>query len=363
MGATVTCGKHAAAFESNGRVIYALFERTYEKNCHPHTPSWHPVSYGTYEAVMKWVFLAASSCEGGMLQNTRGYIRPENYLADWMRKLKAPALMPNIAVDLYVGQPGYWRVPIEADGEDRYSIENQKTQVLSRLRAEGFFDVADKLDAGQIVTENLHDCVDLLEVIYPGGRYIWRVINETTMPRVANKSHPELAPAIRTAQVTPLNWKTWRIQNDDDLLIKHDGTCTGERPYSIVGSYINEVAYQMEMQRTGSAVSAITRFRDMVNSAPALPGDTRVTIRRNPEKERWSLEAVDDLAKALGVADGNGHAPPVFTTSLHVLREADRKDQTVIWRLKSIKDATWDIPSAETHVSTSQYQQLDLLSV
>ena len=36
MGATITMGKIAAAFQANdGATYYALFEQTYEKNCYP----------------------------------------------------------------------------------------------------------------------------------------------------------------------------------------------------------------------------------------------------------------------------------------------------------------------------------------
>ena len=37
MGATVLTGKRAAAFQTvDGDWMFALFERTYEKNCYPH---------------------------------------------------------------------------------------------------------------------------------------------------------------------------------------------------------------------------------------------------------------------------------------------------------------------------------------
>jgi len=68
MGSTVTTRKLAAAFKSaNGTVTFALFEESYSKNCYPRTPSWCCWSIGDIRHVMKAIFSAASSCEGGML--------------------------------------------------------------------------------------------------------------------------------------------------------------------------------------------------------------------------------------------------------------------------------------------------------
>ena len=40
MGSTVSTGKLAAAFRATGgKIMYVLFEETYEANCYPRTPS------------------------------------------------------------------------------------------------------------------------------------------------------------------------------------------------------------------------------------------------------------------------------------------------------------------------------------
>lgn len=359
MGATVTCGKHAAAFQTNGRTIYVLFEKTYEKNCHPHNPSWHAVAYGSYETVMKWVFLAASSCEGGMLQNTRGHIRPEKYLIDWITLIRKPIQMLNCHIDLYVGQPGYWLVPIESDSGDKWTRDIQKTPVLGRLRAAGMTHVADQLEAGEHIKGRLFDLVDLLHVVYPEGRSIWRVLPESAMP--SGPGLKQLGPELRIGTAPTEDWAVWKLAQEDHLLIKSDGSSLIEWPYSIVGSFINDVACPMEMQRTGSAIEAITRCREMVKSAPAIPGDTRVTIRRNPERDRWHLESVDNLAKVLGLADAEGRAPDAFEV---VLQDVLRSDQNALWCLKGVhaRDREWVIPLPSKPAATTFFQQLDLLA-
>jgi hypothetical protein len=65
MGATVTMGKLAAAFKAPcGQNIYVLFEKTYEKNCTPHTPHWNCILFGDLIAAMARIFGHASVTSG-----------------------------------------------------------------------------------------------------------------------------------------------------------------------------------------------------------------------------------------------------------------------------------------------------------
>ena len=73
MGSTVSTGKQVAAFKAtSGKVMYVLFEETYESNCYPRTPRWSSYMIGELPAVMRHIFRAASSCEGGMLKGAGG---------------------------------------------------------------------------------------------------------------------------------------------------------------------------------------------------------------------------------------------------------------------------------------------------
>jgi hypothetical protein len=98
MGATITTGKQAGAFVANGKVLYVLFEESYEKNCYPHTPRWSAWVAGTPEQVMQRIFLAASDCEGGMLQSKAGYITPESWIRGWLKEMAAPREIPESTV-------------------------------------------------------------------------------------------------------------------------------------------------------------------------------------------------------------------------------------------------------------------------
>lgn len=65
MGSTVSTAKLVGAFQGNdGQLCYALFEQTYDKNCHPHNPKWSAMRIGDLAATMKAIFSYASSCEG-----------------------------------------------------------------------------------------------------------------------------------------------------------------------------------------------------------------------------------------------------------------------------------------------------------
>lgn len=68
----------------NGRG-FVLHEETFEKNCHPHTPTWGCVGIGRREDVLRIIFRNASSCEGGMFRPRSGGITPEGYVDRWKK--------------------------------------------------------------------------------------------------------------------------------------------------------------------------------------------------------------------------------------------------------------------------------------
>jgi hypothetical protein len=351
MGATVTCGKFAAAFEVDGKKTYVLFERTYEKNCYPHDPTWGPAAIGDFESVMEWVFGGAASCEGRMLQSTHGHIIPENYIAGWVRELNAPAAMPDFEVNLHVAKSeSEWRAPINADNDkDTWCRNLQKTPVLDRLRAAGLADLADVLDVGGSINRPLYAMADILTVVYPHGG-IWRCIPERVMPSLQSVRHPELGPVPRKGPLTCADWKVWRLNKNDHLVIRGDGSTLIAWPYSIVGQFITSVAFAQEMSCTGSAKPSISAFRAQVDMAPMLPDSTRVTIRRSAEADKYHVEYVDDIARALGLVGAGDRAPAVFTTNIGALRNIEVMQNSgnsrgIYW-LSGVRwqDVEWALP-------------------
>ncbi len=116
MGATVTTGKRATAFRApSGTIIYVLFEATYEKNCHPHTPHWGCCAIGDIAAVMERIFAYGSNSEGGMLQGRSGRITPEGYIRGWLQELSAPIEFSDRTIQIQRGKGSlYDPIPPEA---------------------------------------------------------------------------------------------------------------------------------------------------------------------------------------------------------------------------------------------------------
>ena len=142
MGATVTTGKLAAAFQApSGQNIYILFEETYEKNCTPHNPHWSCILFGDLSAAVERIFGHASACEGGMLQGRGGSITPEGYIRGWLKELASPVVFPKETVALKIGKQGLCAaIP-----------ETAWPNVSERLGMIGRIDLRDRLAAGEAI--------------------------------------------------------------------------------------------------------------------------------------------------------------------------------------------------------------------
>ena len=330
MGATVTTGKKASAFiQPDGAIVYVLFENTYEKNCYPHMPHWGCIAVGYYEDVLKRIFLHASSCEGGMLQSRHGHIKPENYIAAWQCELAAPTDMPNVAIVLKNGSSLYAAIPSDRLEEARIA--------LMRL---GRLDAFDAILAGQ-VSVCLHDDIDMILAVYGvnGPLAPWRILDRgecLTVPQ------PRLAAPVRCGNVSAPPARVYKL--DDQELVVQIGAAPwqhGGWRHSVVGNYVTDVAYALELQKTGSAKRSIAQFRDLCDAAPPLPDGTRVQITRSPaDVDQWHLDQADKLATALGLVAQGQPAPETFTCTL-----ADVVADNALYSLCHLdkKQVMWDV--------------------
>ncbi len=119
MGATVTTQKRVLAKRVADEVFYWLIEATFEKNCYPHTPHESCIAFGRAEKVFPRMFAHAANCEGGMLQDRDGHIRPEGYIRDWLNKMANPEVVTSESVTLSVG--GDWKTPIKDENLEEAS--------------------------------------------------------------------------------------------------------------------------------------------------------------------------------------------------------------------------------------------------
>lgn len=309
MGSTVLTGKRAGAFQkADGEWIYALFERTYEKNCYPHHDEWSGIALGNYADVMWRVFLHATSCEGGMLQSRSGQIRPENYIESWRQELAKPMQLHDRQIDLRVGKAFDAPIPEKALDEVR--------QCLVDVGAEDRFAA---LVSGELPVSLFAD-VDLLISLYgeKGPFSIWRILSVDDCFSVpVDAPVPRLLPATAVMERMP-EVRCRAIDSDNRLVaIGTDPWHHAGWQYSAVGSFITKVAYPREMEFPGFAKRAIPHFREIARTARPAPRETKVNVTRAPEGvNKWRLSTADEMARGLGIVGGDEPAPETFSFCL-----------------------------------------------
>jgi hypothetical protein len=327
MGATVTCGKSAAAFVApDGRVRFVLFEETYEKNVHPWRPHRSCVAFGTVEDVLRRVFAYASACEGGMLQGRGGAILPESYVASWMKELAAPARMPDL--DVRLRRTESYASPVPADQTDT---------VARILREENRGAEADAIEAGREIALSLHRDAAILSRIYGGGALSpWRIIGScdalAAAPRDASLGYaPEPA---RSAPIEPVEVLAV-ADREERLLRSEDGEwhCAGWA-YSVVARYV-EAYWRTELDEPGTYRRRIRAFREAVNGAEKVPEGATIIIDPSKARDRWESDRVRSLIDKGVVVPVDGALVAVPT------------DETLYDLCGLGKDcATWAMPKA-----------------
>lgn len=318
MGATVSVGKKAGVYvRQNGDIVYVLFERTYEKNCYPHTPYWSAIAAGKYQDVMRHIYGRASECEGGILQGSNGLFLPENYISAWRRELTKPSRMVDITVDLCLGKTIYGSLTNDLNDD-----------IGTKLVDLGFQSIWDELQAGKSVRINHHDHTDILLAFYgvlPGkmGAMIppWKAFNINMVTEIQADG---LAPYVVNDKVPVIPTYSVLRLDSENVLVKLgdlDYSMWGWQ-YSAVGRFIRDVAYDIEMISPKEAKKAISMFRDACKVANEVPGAAEVTIKTTLDSDvssnpaYWERNA-QELASRLGHQDGVKE----FTVSLMNLRE------------------------------------------
>jgi hypothetical protein len=339
MGATVLTGKRAGAFQrADGEWIFALFERTYEKNCYPHRDHWSGITIGNYASVMRRVFLHARSCEGGMLQSRSGEIRPEHYIESWRQELAKPMLLHDRQIDLRVGQAFDAPIPEKALDDVQQCLANANQQ--SRF---------DALVAGGL-SVSLYANVDLLIALYgeDGPFSAWRVLSADDCGSVSvTAAVPRLLPASQVMKQMP--GVRCHAIDGHSRLVSLDGQAWHHAgwQYSAVGSFITEVAYGIEMVHPGFAKRAIPEYRDMLRKASPVSPDTKLTITRAPDGVgKWAVASADELARAVGVAAADQSAPDQFSFYFRdVLGELSSQ---LLYKLEGLdrSQVVWDVPAS-----------------
>lgn len=287
MGATVTTGKLATAFKAaSGALIYVLFEETYEKNCHPHTPHWSCVFIGPLDATIRRIFSHASVCEGGMLQNRKGAITPEGYIAGWLKELACPVVFTNQVLELDVGESFY--SPIQT---------KQLEPVKDVLSSHGRQALLDHLQREQGLCLDLHKEGELVAALCAEASLSpWRIIRSSAPTSGARDPGLGYAPAPAAFEVAVPAFL--KVDAENRLVQRPDGTwyCGGWE-YSIVGGYVQDL-WETELREPGSYRKRIGAYRNAIKSALPLPEgvrvavDTTVPLDHDSQRDKlWKLRA------------------------------------------------------------------------
>ncbi|EIN00045.1 hypothetical protein WQE_16014 [Paraburkholderia hospita] len=340
MGATVLTGKQAAAFQTaDGEWMFALFERTYEKNCYPHDDRWSAIAFGRYRDVMRRVFRHATSCEGGMLQSRAGNIRPENYIATWRSVLARPFRLPDQKIRLDVSKSYRASLP-----------EGSLDDVSKSLVAAGLADRVEEIVSGKAEVSLIDDAA-LLEAIYgeKGPLSVWRVLAVNDCSSVVVDDDVKLPTRSASAMDRMAGVRCYKI-DDENRLVSLDGQPWENAgwQYSAVGSFITDVAYEREMDVPGFAKRAIPAYRDVLRNADALPAHTVIDVTRSPDGvEEYRARVADELAVILGLADAEGRAPAQFSFRFGDVPAEPRG--TAMYKLCHLcsQQVNWSLPEAK----------------
>jgi len=340
MGATVTTGKFVSAFQAKGKTYYILFEETYEKNCHPHNPTWCCIAMGSYQDVMKNVFGRASAAEGGSLQTRAGCVSPETILRGWSLAFNKPASFHNIKINLRILERGSWREGIES------CLAGELHNVLKENNR---LDIWDKLISDDDeFTLSLHDNIELILSIFgaDGIASPWRIIANHEMP----------SGKVLDENLIPAKHNHGRLPNTMNRLVKfsgqdgrlyyaemqNDGSFANLRwQYSVIAQYAANQAYECEMVERGLGIKNIQAFREVLANEPDSTDDFDAFI----DKSSVTPDRVGQFEYNLGIKFND--APEVYKLpSVSFAIERVSPLLKVYYKRKDLKPATNDLLAA-----------------
>ena len=327
MGSTVSTGKCAAAFRAtSGKVVYVLWEETYEKNCHPHTPHWGCRSIGTIDRTIERIFLYGSAAEGGMLQNRSGHIRPENYIRGWMDEMVAPVEITDSVIKLHTGRgPG---IQIREDG-----LEG----INGAFSEFGRKDLIDKLAAGEVIDLSLYDDAELIMALHIKAQIpAWKIFTSSRAPHGDRNAQLGYSPA-QAKKVDIKAPTVLKVDPENRIVLGEDGCwrCGGWE-YSIIGRHIKNL-WEIELREPGHYRKRIQTFRDAVYAAPRMPQGVKVVVDQTvPLEDSYQKDWVDRLPSTL---------PVTKTATGYEIAVTD--DPQRLWHLTGLPEActSWVIPN------------------
>lgn len=335
MGSTVSCAKKVGAMRAaDGRILYALFEETYEKNCHPHRPRWSCVAFGLYEEVLAFVFSGADAAASGCLQNRGGWMSPESYIRAWLREFQVPVQLHDAQIRLQLSNRKY---PI-------YEVEcGAAPLMIDALLSVGRSDLARQLELGSSLELQLYrDLTAVRALLFrPGSVNPWRALDIVAASSVVD---PSLAPSTRQGEMPEAPPAMLALcgtaTGDGWVLVEEQGRLHAKRTDLLLRDAIRVLAYRAECCNTGAGVKVIAQWRSHLEDLPQVGDDARCTVTvRSAAVDAWQSRTALQLAREAGLA-GEDEDLECFTLTAKMLR-GDRRLPVIFGMVNPAQIGPW----------------------
>jgi hypothetical protein len=325
MGATVVTNKGLFAFVPtvSAETVYVLFEETYSKNTHPHTPRWSCIFIGNIRSAIQRIFSDAAVCEGGMVQTRKGHIRPELYLSDWMRRFKTPALLNNRRIALTFGDTWRSAVTPEKALQIRAQCDARTTEVLDQLEKERRVEI------------NLYDDIDVIhQLLRLGNVQPWHIFEHWPGYMGLGDGVPSLGYSPDKAKTFSLTIPNALRFGQEDVLLQDDQghwRCHGWA-YSVVEEFIRE-RWRDELIEPGSFKKRIEAYRSAIESAPTISDEISIELDTSmlDTLEDWKVQSVKRFLAEEGAVSGSSK---IIVTDDNAYSAAHLPKEIVTWHFK-----------------------------
>lgn len=365
MAATITVDKRAYAFRSGEKIIYVLFESSYEKNVIPHQSRWCCIAIGDIAQVLRRIYGSVHATVGGCLQGRNGWISPTNYLRAWMAELANPCVMPDRAIELKYGSSFYDTLQKEADNMcDIKSADQVRSALLSKGVNVAPIDLAiAHAEKNERLYIGLYEYADFVVALAQNGVLPWRLIS-SMVPYTERDSSLGYQPEKPKAYV--MNHRYVRLLTnprylDGSLLMRTDVRTPGVwvQAGDYKSNWLSTLAVAEEMEKPGSVLKGLRTQLTAQKDALFASLDTVVTVSRpGGDDNRWFRESFANLAEKLGQSVSDAWAPLTVIATLKACLEAGALDE-----IGYLADYISHVEIDDTKLVTANdmRQQIDLL--
>jgi hypothetical protein len=347
MGSTVSTGKLAAAFKAtSGKIMYVLFEETYESNCYPRTPRWNSYLIGELSAVLRHIFRCAACCEGGSLRGSGGRdISPEGYIGGWLKELENPVELSDRKFDLYAVDNYMAPIPLELFNRTK-----------ERMAAVGREADAELLGKGEHLIVSLYDDAELLAAIYDG------IVAGASQIIKSHPAHAQRNPALgyspaKSRVVTMATPQFMRVRAGQPHVAKQDskGDWRSDSSHCFMSTFISNL-WKEELTEPLTYRAKIKAYRDAIVGAQVMPGNAKLVVDTTVELESYQQHAIQ------WALENNSHTR--IGTEIHFdlpTEFTQPTEYTKLYRVATISEKCAKFVFSDV-ATAAPTQQLDLLA-